>query len=114
MTFRWVRTSMFDKADNKNVSQKFREGWVPCKSEDHPELQVMSDINSQFEGNIEVGGLLLCMAPTEKVNKRQEYYDRMAQGQMTAVDEGFMRDNDPRMPLLAPERKSRTSFGGSD
>ena len=61
--FRWIRTSTLGKADNTNVSQKFREGWVPVKAEDHPELEVMSDIDSRFEGNIEIGGLLLCKAP---------------------------------------------------
>ena len=40
--FRWVRTSTLGHADNTNVSQKFREGWVPVKAEDHPELEVMS------------------------------------------------------------------------
>ena len=36
----------------------FREGWTPVKAEDHPELMLSSDVGSQFEGNIEVGGLL--------------------------------------------------------
>ena len=48
--FRWVRTSTLGHADNTNVSQKFREGWVPVKAEDHPELEVMSDIDSRFKG----------------------------------------------------------------
>ena len=39
--FRYIRTSTLGHADNTNVSQAFREGWVPCKSEDHPELEVM-------------------------------------------------------------------------
>ena len=47
------------QSDNTNVSSKFREGWTPVKAEDHPELQVLPDIDSRFEGNVEVGGLLL-------------------------------------------------------
>lgn len=109
--FRWVRTSTVGNSDNTNVSQKFREGWVPVKAVDHPELQVMSDINSQFEGNIEIGGLLLCKAPAEDVEARREYYDRMAQSQMQTVDNSFLRENDPRMPVLNPERSTRTTFG---
>ena len=58
--FRWVRTSSLGQSDNTNVSQKMREGWIPVKAEDHPELHVMSDVGSQFIGNVEVGGLLLC------------------------------------------------------
>src|SRR6056300_769177 len=64
--FRWIRTSVLGHSDNTNVSQKMREGWVPVKASDHPEMQVMSDVDSRFEGNIEVGGLLLCKAPKEE------------------------------------------------
>ena len=72
--FRWIRTSVLGHADNTNVSQKFRDGWVPVKREDHPELKIMSDINSQFEGNIEQGGLLLCKAPEKKMKARTRHY----------------------------------------
>ena len=111
--FRWVRTSTLGKADNTNVSQKFREGWVPVKSEDHPELEVMSDIGSRFEGNIEIGGLLLCKAPEDKVQQREEYFQNMAESQMESVDNNFLKQNDPRMPVLNPERSTRTTFGRS-
>ena len=47
--FRWVRVSMRGDADNRNVSQKLRDGWVPCKLEDYPELQVLPDIDNRFE-----------------------------------------------------------------
>lgn len=109
--FRWIRTSTLGKADNTNVSQKFREGWVPVKAEDHPELEVMSDIDSRFEGNIEIGGLLLCKAPEAKVKQRDEYYEQVAASQMESVDNNFLKQNDPRMPVLQPERSTRTTFG---
>lgn len=109
--FRWVRTSTLGQSDNTNVSQKFREGWIPVKSEDHPELQVMSDINSRFDGNIEVGGLLLCKAPADQMEQRNAYYQQVAEGQMESVDNSFLRENDPRMPVLNPERSTRTTFG---
>ena len=109
--FRWVRTSTLGNADNTNVSQKFREGWEPVRAEDHPELHVMSDIGSRFEGNIEVGGLLLCKAPEEEMKKRQDYYQNVANQQIESVDNSFMKENDPRMPLLNPDRTTRTTFG---
>lgn len=110
--FRWVRTSSLGNADNTNVSQRMREGWVPIRGEDHPELQVMSDINSRFEGNVEIGGLLLCKAPAADMQHRREYYEKLAQGQMNAVDNTFLKTNDPRMPLLTPERSTtRSKFG---
>ena len=109
--FRWIRTSVLGQADNTNVSKKFREGWIPVKADDHPELKVMPDINSQFNGNLEVGGLLLCKAPAEKMRARTKHYENVARRQMESVDSNYMRENDPRMPLLRPEKNTRTTFG---
>ena len=109
--FRWIRTSIMGQSDNPNVSKKFRDGWVPVKVEDHPELKTLSDINSQFKGNIEQGGLLLCKAPKEKMDARNAHYQEIAKQQMESVDSNYMRENDPRMPLLSPEKSTRTTFG---
>lgn len=111
LSHRWIRTSTLGNSDNTNVSRRFREGYVPVKAADYPELQVLSDHDSRFKGNIEVGGLLLCAAPTELVEDRVAHQDEVAQSQMQAVDRNFMRESDPRMPVLRPERSSRTSFG---
>ena len=109
--FIWIRTSTLGQSDNTNVSKKFREGWIAVKAEDHPELKVMPDINSQFNGNLEVGGLLLCKAPAEKMRARTKHYENVARRQMESVDSNYMRENDPRMPLLRPEKNTRTTFG---
>ena len=109
--FRWIRTSIMGQSDNPNVSKKFRDGWVPVKVEDHPELKTLSDINSQFKGNIEQGGLLLCKAPKEKMDARNAHYQEIAKQQMESVDSNYMRENVPRMPLLRPEKSTRTTFG---
>ena len=105
---------MVGSSDNTNVSKRYREGWEPVRAEDHPELQIMSDHKSEWgaKGGIEVGGLLLCKAPEESVAKRRAYYKQHAESQMQAVDNNYMRENDPRMPVLAPDRKTRVAFGG--
>ena len=112
--FRWIKTKVLGESDNVHVSRMFREGWQPVKAEDHPELQLTSDIGTQFEGNIEVGGLLLCKAPEEKMKARERHFDQLASQQMQSVDNNFLRENDPRMPLLQPERSSRVSSFGKD
>lgn len=109
-THRYIRSSLIGRQDNANVSSQFRSGWEPCKAEDYPELQVMPDRGSQFQGNIEVGGLLLCRAPTEIMLGRKAYYENMSQAQMISVDNNFMKENDPRMPLFS-NRDSKVSFG---
>jgi hypothetical protein len=108
--FRWVRTSMMGQADPTNTSAKLREGWEPCKAEDHPELMLHSDPNSRFKGNIEIGGLLLCKAPEEIMKQRDAYYAQQNKSQMEAVDNNFMKSSDERMPLFS-EKRTTTSFG---
>ena len=53
--FRWIRTSTLGNSDNTNVSARFREGYTPVKASEFPELTVVSDIDSRFKDNIEVG-----------------------------------------------------------
>ena len=108
--FRWIRTSIMGQFDPTNTSAKLREGWVPVKAEDHPEMQILTDPQSRFQGNIEVGGLMLCKAPQEMVDQRNDWYNMQAKSQMEAVDNTLMKTNDPRMPLFN-ERKSSVSFG---
>lgn len=110
-SYRWVRTGSHGTSDNRNVSKRFREGWEPVNAKDHPELQILTDRGSQFQDGIEVGGLLLCKTSTENVEARKDYYGQTAQNQMSSVDNSFLRESDPRMPLLKPERRTRTTFG---
>jgi len=107
LSFRWIRTSTLGNADMTNVSGRFRDGYVPVKADEYPELHIMSDIDSRFKDNIEVGGLLLCAIPTE--DKEDRIYGQLesAQNQSEAVDRNYMRESDPRMPMLKPERSSR-------
>lgn len=109
-SYRFIRTSTMGVPDAKNVSAKFREGWEPVKASDHPEAFAMSDPNSQFEDSIEIGGLLLCKTDEELTKQRDEYYSQKTGQVMESVDNNFMRDQDPRMPLFN-ERKSKTTFG---
>ena len=107
---RWIRISMLGGADATNISSRLREGYEPVKAEDYPELMMHATQEGRFKGNIEVGGLLLCRIPAEFEKQRDEYYAKQNQAQMESVDNSFMRQNDPRMPLFA-ERKSNVSFG---
>ena len=112
LKFRWIRTSTLGEADNRNVSMRFREGYTPVKASEFPELKVISDRGSQFPDNIEIGGLLLCSIPAEIVEDRSEQMAEKARQQMDSVDRNYLRENDPRMPLLRPERESRTTNFG--
>lgn len=108
--YRWVRVSSLGQHDARNISSKFREGWEPVRIEEQPQFKAIVDSNSRFKENIEVAGLLLCKVPEEMMNQRKEYYARKNRAQIESVDNNFMRENDPRMPLYS-EKKSKTSFG---
>jgi hypothetical protein len=109
-TFRWIRTAIMGQFDPTNTSAKLREGFEPCKAEDHPELMLYDDPNSRFKGNVEIGGLMLCKIPTDVLEQRAEWFANQSKAQVDSVDNNFMRSSDPRMPLFN-ERKSSVSFG---
>ena len=109
--YRWVRIASLGKDDATNISGKLREGWEPVKASDHPEIRLFgSDSNAKFPDCVEVGGLLLCKTPVEFTEQRNAYYRNQAEAQMQSVDNTYMRENDPRMPMFK-ERKSTVTFG---
>ena len=108
--YRWIRVSMVGQQDAQNVSSKLREGWEPVRIEEQPKFKMLVDPNSRFKDNIEVAGLLLCKIPEEFMSQRKEYFAKKNRAQIESVDNNFMRENDPRMPLFR-EKQSKTSFG---
>lgn len=108
--FRWIRLSTLNADDPMNISSKLREGWEPVKASDHPEVHSLGGGHAKFPDSIIIGGLILCKTPSEFVDQRNAYYQRQNDGQMQSVDNNYMRENDPRMPLFR-ERQSKVVFG---
>ena len=106
IVFRYIATHVMGQADPANVSKRYREGWVPCKVEDYPELQM----NANKDGNIEIGGLMLCKMPEEQARSRDAYFLAQANAQMESVDNHFLKNQDARMPLFK-ERTTTTTRG---
>jgi len=109
--FRWIRTSAGGQSDATNVSRRLREGYVPVKAGDHPELQILTDRDSRFPESVEVGGLLLCTIADEVVRARNDYYRTQTVQQMKAVDSQLMAEQDPRLRTMFRNVESRTRFG---
>lgn len=108
--YRWIRVSTQGQADPTNVTSKLREGWEPVRADAHPEIYLAQVENERFKDNIIIGGLMLCRAPEELVQERNEYYQQQTDAQMRSVDNNLMRESDPRMPIFN-ERKSKVTFG---
>lgn len=109
--YRWIRTATLGQADPTNVSTRFREGWTPVAKEDVAGLGLMQDQRTRFPDHMEVGGLLLCKMEEERALARKAHFEQKAQNQLQASDHNFMKNSDPRMPLLKPERSTTVTFG---
>ena len=109
-THRYIRISTMGTADPSNISSKLREGYEPCKAEEYPELMMHASIDGRFKGGIEVGGLLLCRILSEFMVQRAKYYENLNKSQVDSVDNNFLRENDPRMPLFS-EKRTKVIFG---
>lgn len=108
---RWVRLAALGQIDPTNMNARLREGWVPCVASEYPEIQNYVQENERFSDNIVIGGLILCKAPIAAMEARDEHYRKLAASQIEAVDNNFMRESDPRMPVLRPERTTRVTRG---
>jgi hypothetical protein len=71
----------------------------------------MNDLATK-DGNIEVGGLMLCKNTEEKVAARRRYYANRNTQQMESVDEQFMAQNNPLMPKFRKTKSTVTRGKG--
>jgi|TARA_R100001129_G_scaffold185761_2_gene175034 hypothetical protein len=112
---RWIRMSVAGFEDTSNVSRKLREGWEFVRADtllseigenDYP---VISE--GKHQGIVGIGGLALGRIPTEILKSRSEYFNRISQDRMEAVDRDLMKEQHPDMPINI-ERQSKVTFGG--
>ena len=108
--YRWIRVSMLNTPDPRNLSSRLREGWEPVRVEEQPKFKLLVDPDGRFKDNIEIGGLLLCKTPKEFVEQQQAYYAEQTRAQTDAVDNNLMRQSDARMPIFK-ESKSTVTVG---
>tara|TARA_R110001592_G_scaffold152660_4_gene380370 strand:+ start:48 stop:524 length:477 start_codon:yes stop_codon:yes gene_type:complete len=108
---RWIRESVMEFDDKTNVHKKRQEGWDLVRAEDYPDYVGPIVDEGRNAGIIGVGGLVLARIPVEMAEQRNRHYQGVSQQQMEAVDRDWMRENNPAMPKLAPQRKSSVSFG---
>lgn len=108
--FRWVRTRIGNQDDSRNIAAALSEGWEPVKASDHPEIHTFGENNTRFPDSVSTGGLMLCKTPAEFVEQRNAHYGKQADTQMQSLDNSYMRESNPMMPLYT-ERKSTVTFG---
>ena len=111
--FRWIRESTRGNDDKSNMSKRIREGYEPVRAEDYPEFQAPTVENGIHAGVIGVGGLILAKVPVETAAERNAYFQNQAKDAMQGVDQNYMRESDPRMPIKDSDiqRTSKVEFG---
>jgi len=112
---RWIRVESMGFQDTANVSKKMREGWEFVRSEEiisrfgKNQYPIIHD--GKYAGLIGVAGLVLARIPEEIVKSRAEYFKRITQDRVNAIDSDLMKEQRPEMPINI-NRQSRVTFGG--
>jgi hypothetical protein len=112
---RWIRVESMGFQDTANVSKKMREGWEFVRAEEimsrfgKNQYPVIHD--GKYAGLIGVAGLVLARIPEEIVKSRAEYFKRITQDRVNAIDSDLMKEQRPEMPINI-NRQSRVTFGG--
>ena len=110
---RWIRMESGGVDDRKNLSARLREGFELVRAEEYPDRDDLPTLqDGKHAGVIAVGGLVLARIPVELVQQRSAYYRRQTSDQLSAVDNDLLRENNPVMPIIKPDRQSRVTFGG--
>ena len=111
--FRWIREATRGHDDKSNMSKRIREGYEPVRAEDYPEFEAPTIDSGSNTGVIGVGGLILAKVPEETAEERTAYFQNQADSAQKAVDQNYMRESDPRMPIKDSDiqRSSKVQFG---
>ena len=108
--YKWIRAEVQGYQDTRNVTGKLREEYELVRADEFPNYPVVED--GKYKGVIGVGGLVLARVPVEIAKSRTEYYAKMHDDKVKAVDSDLMKEQHPDMPINI-DRQSRVTFGGS-
>ena len=109
---RWIRVESMGFQDTKNVAGRLRSGYELVRADEYPDSDYPIVEDGKYKGVIGVGGLVLTRVPESIAKSRSEYYQRMHEDKVKAVDNDLMKEQHPDMPINI-ERQSRVTFGGS-
>ena len=109
---RWIRAESMGFDDSSNMSAKLRSGFELVRADEYSDVDYPTINDGKYKGVIGVGGLVLARVPVEIAKSRSEYYAKMHDDKVKAVDSDLMKEQHPDMPINI-DRQSRVTFGGS-
>jgi hypothetical protein len=108
---RWVRVEILGYVDTKNIQGRLRSGYELVRADEYPEGDYAAIPDGKYKGIIGHGGLVLTRVPEEIARQRSNYFARLADEQIEAVDERLRQEQHKSMPIEI-DRQTRTTFGG--
>lgn len=88
----WCAAKVMGIENTRNMSKHIKDGWIPCKAEDYPEITQFIPGHSRT-GEIYNEDLMLCYMPEDIAQERDEYYrslgalqQQSSNSQMVEVD----------------------------
>lgn len=87
--FRWIATVVAGSPDVANVHKRMADQWEPVPFDAKDKVLKQADafptIARNTDGNIVIGGLMLCRMPKERANARDKYYRDLTARQIQGV-----------------------------
>jgi len=112
MTQRWVRQSLFGKADPKNLNRAWREGWRPRLAETlTEEWRIYANFADKDDGRIVVDDLLLMEIDSRVLAKRKKSLEQQTAQQMQAVEHDLESAQIAGHPIFKEHQTSVTYPG---
>ena len=108
---RWVRVEIMGFLDTKNIQGRLTSGYELVRADEFPGDDYPAIPDGKYAGVIGHGGLVRTRVPTEIAKQRSDYFAKLGQEQMDAVDERLRLEEHKSMPIDI-DRQSRTTFGG--
>ena len=108
---RWVRVEIMGFVDTKNIQGRLRSWYELVRADEYPDDEYPAIPDGKYAGVIGHGGLVLTRVPEEIAKQRSDYFAKLGQDQMDAVDERLKQEEHKSMPIEI-DRQSRTTFGG--
>ena len=108
---RWVRVEILGYVDPKNIQARLRSGYELVRADAYPEDDYPAIPDGKYAGVIGHGGLVLTRVSEEIARQRSDYFSKLGEDQMKAVDNDLMKEQHRSMPIDI-DRQSRTTFGG--
>lgn len=109
---RWVRFSVAEGVDNKNVQRRLREGWRPRDPSSVPRDYFPPTTElGDFGRCIGVEGLILCEMPASRNAQRNAFYRSQVERQTEAIDQDLLRAQGNSGIPIRKSAKTRVTTG---